>query len=366
MMKYIKIFLIVAIVVALLYLFLQDVDLKMVMGLIKQINPIYPIVFFIGLFLQYFVRSYRWGLLLKPHKKKISIFSLYNYTVIGYLINIILPGRLGEPARGILLADEQKISRSSGLASILLERLIDGSMIVLLFLASLIFIKNTDLKLLVELKHAAYIALPIFAFVFVLFYLVNTGKAFPYVKKGVLSFSKILPARIRVRAVSFLLEFIKALRLNLGAWEFIRLFFASIWVWLFYVPFYWFLMQGFEFGSRVSLLETIPYFGIIVLGATVPTPGMAGSLDAASRHGLEKLYGAETNPAAAFTILVHFLILAAVLIPGLVALWSKGLNLKIIKSLHTGTNKNKDTCTDTLVPENEAGENKIEPVMSEG
>ncbi|HLP58700.1 MAG TPA: lysylphosphatidylglycerol synthase transmembrane domain-containing protein [Candidatus Deferrimicrobium sp.] len=342
-MKYIKIFLIVVIVGGLLYLFLKDVDLPVVMNLIKQINPIYPIVFFIGLFLQYFIRSYRWGLLLKRHKKKINIFSLYNYTVIGYLINILLPGRLGEPARGILLADEQKISRSSGLASILLERLIDASMIVLIFLASLIFIKGNHSKFLVELKHAAFIAAPIFASVFVLFYLVNTGKALPHVEKAILSFAKIFPAKKRTRVASFLIDFIKSLRLNLGVWESLRLFFTSIWVWLFYVPFYWFMMQGFEFGSRVNLVNTIPYFGIIVLGATVPTPGMAGTLDAASRHGLEKLYGAETNPAAAYTLLVHFLIIAAVIIPGLIALWTKGLNLKIIKNLDTKTNTDTES-----------------------
>jgi len=341
-MKYIKIFLIIAIVGGLLYLFLRDVDLNQVMGLIKKINPLYPIAFFIGLCLQYFIRSYRWGLLLKPHKKKIPLFTLYNYTVIGFLINILLPGRLGEPARGILLANEEKISRSSGLASIVLERLIDAFMIILLFLTSLFFVKDNDSKFLGELKNAAYIAIPIIVFVFVLFYLLNTEKAFHWVEKAVHFFSKFVPARIRERAVSFMINFIKNLRLKLGAWDLVKLIFASIWVWLFYVPFYWLLMQGFEFGARVNLVDTIPYFGIIVLAASVPTPGMAGSLDAASRLGLEKLYNVETNQAAAYTLLVHFLIIAAVVIPGLVALWTKGLDLKTIKTMNTDTRETKN------------------------
>ncbi len=341
-MKYVKILLIIAVVGGLLYLFLQDVNLHEVMGLIKQTNPLYPIAFFIGLCLQYFIRGYRWGLLLKPHKKRIPLFTLYHYTTIGFLINILLPGRLGEPARGILLANEEKISRSSGLASIVLERLIDAFMIVLLFLTSLFFIKDNDSKFLGELKNAAYIAVPIIVFVFVLFYLLNTEKAFHWVEKAVHFFSKFVPARIRERAVSFMIDFIKNLRLNLGAWDFVKLIFASIWVWLFYVPFYWLLMKGFEFGARVNLVDTIPYFGIIVLAASVPTPGMAGSLDAASRHGLEKLYNVETNQAAAYTLLVHFLIIAAVFIPGLVSLWTKGLNLKTIKTLDTDARETKN------------------------
>lgn len=353
-MKYLKIFLILAIVSGLIYLFLQDVNLHEVLSLIKAINPIYPIVFFIGLVLQYFVRSYRWGLLLTPHKKRIKISSLYNYTVIGFLINILLPGRLGEPARGILMADEEKISRSSGLASIVLERLTDASMIVLIFLFSLLFIRDNNSKFLMDLKRAAYIAAPIFASVFILFFLLNTGKAFPYVEKLILYLSKILPTKIRARAASFLISFVKNLRLNLGAWDFIKLIFASIVVWLFYVPFYWFMMQGFEFGARISVVETIPYFGIMVLASTVPTPGLAGSLDAASRHGLEKLYGVETNPAAAYTLLAHFFIIMAVLLPGLVALWTKGLNLKNIKNLEAAKN------TNTGLPEtmNKNDENK--------
>lgn len=334
-MKYIKILLIIIIVGALLYLFLQDVNLQEVMGLIEQINPLYPIVFFLGLCLQFFIRGYRWGLILKPHKKNIPLFTLYHYTTIGFLINILLPGRLGEPARGILLANEEKISRSSGLASIVLERLIDALMIVLLFLTSLFFVKDNDSKFLAELKVAAYIAVPIIVFVFVLFYLLNTEKVFHRVEKVVHFFSKFVPARIRDRFASFMIDFIKNLRLDLGIWDFAKLIFASIWVWLFYVPFYWFVMKGFEFGANINLVDTIPYFSIIVLAASVPTPGMAGSLDAASRHGLEKLYGVETNQAAAYTLLVHFVILASVLIPGLVSLWIKGLNLKTIKTLDT-------------------------------
>lgn len=340
-MKYIKILLIIVIVGALLYLFLQDVNLHEVISLIKQINPFYPIVFFLGLWLQFFIRGYRWGLLLKPHKKRIHLFTLYHYTTIGFLINILLPGRLGEPARGILLANEEKISKSSGLASIVLERLIDAFMIVLLFLTSLFFVKDNDSKFLSELKNAAYIAVPIIVFVFVLFYLLNTERVFHRVEKVVHFFSKFVPARIRERAVSFMINFIKNLRLDLGAWDFVKLFFASIMVWLFYVPFYWLMMKGFEFGARINLVDTIPYFGIIVLAASIPTPGMAGSLDAASRHGLEKLYNVETNQAAAYTLLVHFVILASVLIPGLVSLWIKGLNLKTIKTLDTHTQETK-------------------------
>jgi uncharacterized protein (TIRG00374 family) len=332
-MRYLKILLILAIVIVLLYFFLQNVDFGEVISIIKGLNPLYPIVFFVGLFLQLFIRSYRWGILLKPHKEKIPLLTLYNYTIIGFLITMLIPGRVGEPARGILLATEEKISRSYGLASIVLERLIDSLVIVLLFLTSLFFIKDNDSKFLMDLKNISYFVFPIILFIFLLFYLINTNRVFAYVEKLIYFFSKLIPLKFRERAVSFSLRFVKGLRLNLGIWDFIKLSLSSVLVWLFLVPFYWFLMQGFQFGANINMLETVPYFGILVAAAAIPTPGMAGSLDAISRLGLEELYGVGTNPAAAYTILVHFLIIAVIIIPGLVAVWTKGVNLKTIRHL---------------------------------
>ncbi len=332
-MRYLKILLILVIVFILLYFFFQNVDFGEVIRIIKGLNPLYPIVFFVGIYLQFFIRSYRWGILLKPHKEKIPIITLYNYTLIGFFISTLIPGRVGEPARGILLATEEKISRSYGLASVVLERLIDAMVVVLLFMVSLFFIRDIHSPLLTNLRKVSYFAFPIILLIFLLFYLINTDKAFAYVEKTIHFFSRVIPAKIRERVISFSLNFVKGLRLNLGIWDFIKLSLSSVMVWLFLIPFYWFLMQGFDFGANISVLETVPYFGILVAAAAVPTPGMAGSFDAGSRHALEQLYGVSTNPAAAYTILVHFLIIMVIVIFGLVALWTKGVNLKTIRHL---------------------------------
>jgi len=63
---------------------------------------------------------------------KHSLLTLYNYTAIGFFLNL-LPGRLGEPVRGILLAREEKIDKSYGLASVVVERMIDFLMMILIF-----------------------------------------------------------------------------------------------------------------------------------------------------------------------------------------------------------------------------------------
>ncbi|MCP4213992.1 MAG: flippase-like domain-containing protein [bacterium] len=353
-MKYLKLIIILGLVGVLLYFFLNNVDFEEVINIIKEVNPLYPLLFLFGTYGQYYLRAYRWGIILRPHKQKISLMTLYNYTVIGFLLNTLIPGRVGEPARGILLAKEEGIDKSLGLASVVVERLIDSLMVVLLFLSSLLFLDSTTSPFMAKLKTASYYILPVMIFIFLTFYLINTPKVFSIVEKIIRFFSKLLPLKIREKVVAFLLEFVRGLRLDLSTKDYLRLALSSALIWVYLIPFYWILMQGFAFGSGIGILEAVPYFSVIVVSAAIPTPGMAGSFDAASRHGLENLYGVGTNPAAAYTLLVHFLIILILLIPGLVALWSKGLNLKTLRNLNAKDNppaednppgKNKSTLT---------------------
>lgn len=333
-MKYIKYILILGLVGILLFFFFRNVNFQEVYDSISSINPIYPIVFLLGLYMQFFIRGYRWGLILYPHKNRIALLSLYHYTVIGFFLDAIVPGKIGEPAKGILLAKEENIGRSYGLASVVLERLIDSLMIVLLFLASLFFLKDTTSPLLMKLKIASFFIFPIIVLFFLLFYLLNTERAFVYVEKIIRFLSKVLPHKIRERAVTFGLNFVKGLRLNLSFFNYVKLLLSSIVVWLFLIPFYWFLMQGFEFGPNISMVETIPYFSIIVLSAAIPTPGMAGSLDFASKEVLRSsTYNVHVSEAVAYTVLAHFLILVVMVIPGIVSFWVKGISMKTIRNI---------------------------------
>jgi uncharacterized protein (TIRG00374 family) len=333
-MKYLKYILILGLVCILLFFFFRNVNFREVYDSISSINPIYPLVFLLGLYVQFFIRGYRWGLLLYPHKNRISTMTLYHYTVIGFLLDAIIPGKIGEPAKGILLAKEENIGRSFGLASVVLERLIDTLMIVLLFLVSLFFIRDTTSPLLLKLKSASYFIFPVIVLVFLLFYLLNTGWAFVYVEKIIRFLSKVLSHKIRERAVSFGLNFVKGLRLNLSFLNHLKLLISSILVWLFLVPFYWFLMQGFEFGPSISLMESIPYFSIMVLFAAIPTPGMAGSFDIASKEVLRSsTYNVHNSEAVAYTVLAHFLILVVMVIPGIISFWAKGISMKTIRNI---------------------------------
>ena len=339
-MKYLKLIILLILVIVLLYFFFQNVEFGKVLTIIKNVNPVYIIIFIGGLYTQFFIRAYRWGILFRPFKKKISIMNLYHYSLIGMFINMLIPGRIGEPARGILIAKEEGFETGSGLATIVIERMIDSLMIILLFFTSLLFIDSSNSILLGKLKAGGVIFLPVVMMIFLMFYLINIPSVFNIVERMLMFVMKIVPERSRVKLTAFFVDFIRGLKLKLGFTDSLKLLFSSILVWVYLVPFYWFLMQGFSFGTSVSLIEAIPYFSLIVMSAAIPTPGMAGSLDAASKHGLLELYKnsagqsiVNVNEAAAYTLLVHVLIIVVIMIPGFISFSSKGLKMSSVNKV---------------------------------
>ena len=345
-MKYFKFLIVLILVFILLYFFFQNVEFKLVIDIIKNVNPLYIIIFIAGLYTQFFIRAYRWGILFRPFKKNISILNLYHYSFIGMFINTLIPGRIGEPARGILIAREEGLESGSGLATIVIERMIDSLMIVVLFFTSLLFIDSSNSVLLEKLKLGGVIFLPLVISVFIMFYLINIPGIFNIVERILRFVLRIVPERSRDKVTEFFLNFIKGLKLKLGFTDSLKLLLSSILVWVYLVPFYWYLMQGFKFGSLISLLDTVPYFSLIVMSAAIPTPGMAGSLDAASKHGLLELYKnsagqsiVNVNEAAAYTLLVHVLIILVIVVPGFISFSAKGLKMSSIKKVGEKTDE---------------------------
>lgn len=85
----------------------------------------------------YALRAIRWGLLFSGPKKPTNI-SIYTSLMIGYLANNILPARMGEFVRVYVLKTREGISKSSSLATIIVERTSD--LMVALLLLSLVLL----------------------------------------------------------------------------------------------------------------------------------------------------------------------------------------------------------------------------------
>jgi uncharacterized protein (TIRG00374 family) len=87
-------------------------------------------LYFIGVWL----RSARWGLLLPEHTVRTS--TLFRALVVGFTINNLVPLRMGEVARAYLLARWCRIPYGATVASLLVERVLDGLSLAILHLAT--------------------------------------------------------------------------------------------------------------------------------------------------------------------------------------------------------------------------------------
>lgn len=86
-------------------------------------------VYFVGLW----IRTIRWQYLLRP-LKQVSAIRLYPVVIIGLMANNLIPARAGELARAYVLGQREKVSKTSVLGTIAVDRLFDGVTLVPLML----------------------------------------------------------------------------------------------------------------------------------------------------------------------------------------------------------------------------------------
>ncbi len=82
-------------------------------------------------FLAVVIRTWRWHYLLKP-LKEVSMRDLFPVVVIGYMGNNVYPARAGELLRAYVLKRNESVSVSASLATVIVERIFDG-LVMLLF-----------------------------------------------------------------------------------------------------------------------------------------------------------------------------------------------------------------------------------------
>jgi hypothetical protein len=331
-MKIWKLSLIIILSALFVFLFLRRIDFHEIKKIWLAVPPLVPLSFLLLAVPQYYVRAYRWGLLLRPFKRNIAISSLLNFTLIGFMISYLLPGRLGEIARPVMLAEKEKIKKSQAIATIINERLFDLFFVMIMLLVYLSLGLGKPSPTLLKLRTLVLLLLPAVLLLFCVITMANTKRFFPRTEQLIRFLANALPARCREKVVAFAVHFIKALNLDLGWSGILKVGCFSLLHWSIILFSYWLLMQGFS-GLAINLPSTIPFLAVIFVSAAIPTPGMAGSLDLASKYALTGLFGVNDKTAVAFTIFFHFLLLVMPITLGLLAFWHEGLNFKIISRL---------------------------------
>jgi uncharacterized protein (TIRG00374 family) len=248
-------------------------------------------------------RAWRWHFLLRP-VKSIPTTTLFPITAIGYMGNNIYPARAGEVLRAIVLKKFEGVAISASLATIVVERVFDGVVMlgfVFLNLPELASLTSTS-GFIGSIQTLALWGAGAFLGVLALFLLAGMypEKAIWFVKW----ISKyVIPVRFREQVIGLAENFLGGLAALRSPRDVLMIFVTSIVIWLLETGKYWFVMHAFP--MEVSFFTLMLMNGIVNLATTIPSaPGYVGTFDAPGIAVLQA-YGIDKAIAAGYTLVLH-------------------------------------------------------------
>lgn len=256
-------------------------------------------VYFIGVG----VRAWRWHYLLVPIKQ-IPTKTIFPIVTIGYMGNNVYPARAGEVLRAVVLKRKEGVSVSASLATIIVERIFDG-VVMLAF----VFVNLPELARMTgssgfvgNIQQVAVIGTGVFLTALVVFLL---AAMFPQMamKVGLSFIYRIIPQRFQARVIKLSNKFLDGLASLRSPFNALMVFLTSVIIWLLETGKYWFVMHAFDFN--VSFFALMLMNGIVNLATTIPSaPGYIGTFDAPGIAVLTA-YGVEHSVAAGYTLVLH-------------------------------------------------------------
>ena len=316
-----------AVTVGLLFLFLWKIDFSDTWSQLLHANYAY----FLPAVALYFValgfRSLRWRLLLL-HIKPIPVRNLYPVTVIGYFANNVLPIRLGELVRSQALWQKEGVSRASGLATIGVERVMDG--LTLIFFVVVVWpflpwteaLKADDGGLKVVWLVASGVVAALFATGFIVLFVLA---ARPELGRRMAGFV-VRPLPERFRGVG--INLIMALMEGLGALKSPRrlgvIALVSLPVWLTEAAMYYIIALSFDLDQSFGVILLVT--ATANLATAVPSSvGGIGPFEVVAKSTLVA-FGVAAEPAAAYSFFVHIVALwLPVNLAGLFFMWKENI-----------------------------------------
>jgi uncharacterized protein (TIRG00374 family) len=317
---------------ALLGLFLSNVDLRGVARAIVHAHPGWLLLSLGTMILNLVIRAWRWQYLLQPLGKA-SFGNSFRATAVGFAARSFLPAAAGELVRPYFLSRREPFSATGAFATIVIERLLD-TITVLVLLASYVFFFGRS----VEAANPAVVA----------------GVKWAGAAAGVVSIAALLvlfviaghPARVtalftRLEAVlpsalaGLIARIADKFTSGLGAirrpGQVLATLVWSFPLWLCIALGIWAVTQAFDLA--VPFTGSFLFIAFLTLGIAVPTPGSVGGFHEAFWLAATLVYGAPDAAAVGAAIVLHALSVGSPLFLGLFYAAQEGMNLAGIRRL---------------------------------
>lgn len=194
-----------------LYLALRKVDYSELWTTIQHAHWWYLIpnlVLVVGVM---FIRAWRWRLILRP-VGDVPYARVYSSTMIGFMVNNVLPARLGEIARAVSLGAKTGLSRSAALATIIIERVYDSLTLLVFLWLVFAFSRISELTEVSRISYLGWVFLAVNVVLIVILALLQYRNA--AVVRAITWLTKPLSEKYRERAREVTVKFAKGLRIH--------------------------------------------------------------------------------------------------------------------------------------------------------
>jgi len=307
------------------WLFARKIEWSSLGEAFREAKYIYIFPTVIILFIAHYIRAIRWEVLLSPIKR-VSVLNLFSANMIGFMANNVLPARLGEVIRPIMIARKEKIKVSTSLATVAIERVFD--ILGVIVIASLLFCflpsdneTNSQAVILQLKKWSAIMAFLGICAITTLFLLSL------YPKRAGAVFEKLLfvfPHHLRDKLVNMLHSFISGLQVFDHKTKLLWAGALSIVIWLLNAASIYVLCYSFDIG--LSFAGSCFVAVCLALAVALPqAPGFIGVFHIATQKSLD-VFGIDLSSAQSFAILLWAINFVPITITGLLFLWREGIS----------------------------------------
>lgn len=268
-------------------------------------------------FLAVWARTWRWQYLLRPIAW-LPLRRLFPIVVIGYMGNNVYPVRAGEVVRSYVLKRNAGVQMSASLATVLVERVFDG-LVMLLF----VFVAVPFIDLPAWLHFTVVLATVVFAAMLAVLVAVALRPARFLGIYHALS-ARFLPGRLEQKASGIVERFVTGLAALGRPRDMAMLFVTSVLIWLTETTKYWIIMHGFPFAVPFIVLMLMT--AVVNLATTIPSaPGYVGTFDAPGIKTLSA-FGVAESVAAGYTLVLHAALWLPITLLGFYYMWRQSVS----------------------------------------
>ena len=313
----------VAISVAALYWAFHDVDFALV---VQHVSEADPLLFAASAFVTtalFYIRAIRWHWLLEPIRPGIGYRPRLAATCIGFMANNLLPARVGEFVRAFALGRITGMPVSAAFGSLVVERLLDGLIVVAFFFGAMAAPSFPDTVGGGDIAVAARVMLGVVSFAGILLIGIVI-KPDAAVRIGTSIANRILPEAFRRPVVDSFVALVHGFSVLRSPRLMIISIAWSVILWgtgalAFYLAFR-------AFDIDVPFVAAVFLQSLVALGVSLPSaPGFFGLFEGFARLGLVEVYGVDPARAVGFAIGFHIAGFIPITLIGLWYAWRVGI-----------------------------------------